>query len=60
VTPTVFRQGSFRFYFFWIEPQIELVQNHGLSEQQLSQLRASVESHIDIIRSAWKQHFFGR
>ena len=56
VSPTVFREGGFRFYFFsreeprmhvhahhaegeakfWLEPEIELAQNHGLSRRRLT------------------------
>jgi hypothetical protein len=57
MSPTVFREGDFRFYFFsreeprmhvhvygqngeakfWLEPQIELAQNYGLSQKELSE-----------------------
>ncbi|GAB7025603.1 DUF4160 domain-containing protein [Geotalea toluenoxydans] len=56
MSPTVFRESGFRFYFFsreeswmhihvhsekgeakfWIEPQIELAQNYGLSDTELN------------------------
>jgi len=55
VSPTVFREDEYRFYFFsreesrmhvhiycgngeakfWLEPEIELARNHGLSKKQL-------------------------
>jgi hypothetical protein len=58
MSPTVFREGGFRFYFFsreeprmhvhvygqngeakfWLEPQIELAQNYGLSQKELSEV----------------------
>jgi hypothetical protein len=77
MSPTVFRRGGFRFYFFsreerrmhvhvyrpegeakfWIEPKIELAQNHGLSKRQLNAARRLIVEHEDEIRSAWKEHF---
>ena len=77
MSPTVFRESGFRFYFFsreesrmhvhvhgpdgeakfWIEPKLELAQNFGLSERQLRQVLALVESHERDIRTAWQQHF---
>ena len=42
---------------FWIEPKVELAQNFGLSERQLWQVLALVESHERDIRTAWQQHF---
>lgn len=55
MSPTVFREDEYRFYFFsreesrmhvhiycgngeakfWLEPEIELARNHGLSRKQL-------------------------
>ena len=55
MSPTVFREDEYRFYFFsreesrmhvhiycgngeakfWLEPEIELARNHGLSKKQL-------------------------
>jgi len=77
LSPTVFRESGFRFYFFsreesrihihvhgqageakfWIEPQIELAQNHGLPDAELKLARKLIEEHENDIRNAWKQHF---
>lgn len=77
MSPTVFREGGFRFYFFsreeprmhvhahhaegeakfWLEPEIELAQNHGLSRRRLTAALALVRRHEDEIRSAWEAHF---
>lgn len=77
VSPTVFRHGSFRFYFFsreeprihvhvshphgegkfWLEPEIALAFNHGLSGRQVSTVLRLIEEHEDEIRTAWKKHF---
>ena len=42
---------------FWIDPQIELARNHGLSRSQLREAERIVEEHIDELSSAWLQHF---
>jgi hypothetical protein len=77
MSPTVFRQSGFRFYFFsreeprihihvngqageakfWVEPQIEVAQNHGLSNTELKSVRKLIEEHEDDIRKAWHLHF---
>jgi hypothetical protein len=77
MSPTIFRDGKFRFFFFsreesrmhvhvvsgdgeakfWIEPDIELAQNYGLSERDLRTVKALIKEHEDGIRSAWRQHF---
>jgi hypothetical protein len=77
MSPTVFREGGFRFYFFsreeprmhvhvhcedgeakfWLEPQIELARNHGLTKNALSQAQRLIEEHEDVIRRAWNDHF---
>jgi hypothetical protein len=79
MTPTVFRAGGFRFYFFsreeqrshihvhgqsgeakfWMEPEIELANNHGLSLQELNTVLRLIEEHKDDIRCAWRTHFGG-
>ncbi|MGB0956380.1 MAG: DUF4160 domain-containing protein [Panacagrimonas sp.] len=60
MSPTVFREGPFRFYFFsreeprphvhvqcaggeakfWLQPNVELATNSGISRQQLKLARA--------------------
>ena len=42
---------------YWLEPCIELAQNHGLSAQQLRQAEQLVNDHEHRIRTAWHQHF---
>lgn len=42
---------------FWIEPDIQLAQNFGLSERQLRTALTLVEAHVNEIRSAWHRHF---
>jgi Domain of unknown function (DUF4160) len=77
MSPTVFREGGFRFYFFsreeprmhvhvygqngeakfWLEPQIELAQNYGLSQKELSEALRLIKEHEHDIRSAWHKYF---
>jgi len=42
---------------FWLEPQIELAANYGLSQRRLAAARRLVMEHEDEIRNAWKIHF---
>lgn len=79
MSPTVFRDGPFRFFFFsreearlhihvqsadgeakfWVDPDIELARNHGLSEQDLNRIERLIEEHEKEIRDAWRDHFEG-
>ena len=42
---------------FWLEPQITLAQNIGLSGKTLKQAQALIEEHEHEIRDAWQRHF---
>lgn len=64
MSPTVFREAGFRFFFFsreeprmhihvqsnngeakfWLEPDIQIAQNHGLSMKELNEATASLRS----------------
>ncbi len=77
VSPTIFREGGFRFYFFsreeprlhvhvqgqngeakfWLEPEIALAQQTGLSRIEVAAALRLVEEHENDIRSAWHKHF---
>ncbi len=77
MSPTIFREGGFRFFFFsreeprlhvhvhhpdgeakfWLEPAIELAQNHGLSDRQVRAAESLVRKHEHDIRAAWRDHF---
>ena len=79
MSPTVFLEGGYRFFFFsreqprlhvhvighggeakfWLDPQIELAQGHGLNTRRVSRLQRMVEEHQDEIREAWNRHFGG-
>jgi len=77
MSPTVFRDGPFRFFFFsreeerlhihvesaegeakyWLEPNLELARNYGLSSQDLRRIEQLIEEHEQEIRDAWSRHF---
>ena len=42
---------------FWLEPRLELAENHGLSRQRLARALRLVEENEHEIRRAWKGHF---
>jgi hypothetical protein len=42
---------------FWLEPQLELAQQHGLSEREVNLVRQIIMEREDEIRSAWQRHF---
>lgn len=42
---------------FWLEPEIELAKNSGLSRAQLREIEQIVEEHYDELKIAWKTHF---
>ena len=44
---------------FWIEPALELADNHGLSAAQLAEVKRTVEERRDEIFDAWRKHFAG-
>jgi len=77
MSPTVFRQDGYRFFFFsreeprmhihvycadgeakfWLEPQIELAKNYGLSRKQLREIEKVIEERYEEIKNAWKKIF---
>lgn len=44
---------------FWMLPEIELAENHGLSAQQLNHIRQIVVERRNEILRAWREHFGG-
>jgi hypothetical protein len=42
---------------FWIEPEIELAQNYGLSARGVATALRLIREHEDQIRAAWQAHF---
>ena len=42
---------------FWLEPEIELAQNWGLSDRRMKSALRLVQEHEDEIRAAWRRHF---
>jgi hypothetical protein len=41
----------------WLEPEIAVAQNYGLSPARLAAALRLVEEHKDEIRAAWQAHF---
>jgi hypothetical protein len=42
---------------FWLEPKVELAQNHGLPPRMLRIAHKLVEDNEPTFRQAWKVHF---
>ena len=42
---------------FWLEPEIQLVRNQGLSQIQLREIEQIIEEHQDDLRAAWNTRF---
>lgn len=42
---------------FWLEPQIELAMNQGLSKKQINEALLLVQGHYEEIIHAWRSHF---
>jgi Domain of unknown function (DUF4160) len=77
MSPTIFRERGYRFFFFsreerrlhvhvycgngeakfWLEPEIGLAQNYGLTSSDLRIVQGLIEEKEDEIRRAWEQHF---
>lgn len=77
MSPTVYREGSFRFFFFsreerrlhihvrspsgeakfWIEPEIALARNKGLSEKELGKALEIIKEKEHDIKEQWDRRF---
>jgi len=44
---------------FWLVPEIELAQNHGLNRRDIALALHLIREHEGEIRSAWEEHFGG-
>ena len=42
---------------FWLEPEIELARNYGLSRNQMKEAEEIVEENPNEFRAAWHEHF---
>ena len=42
---------------FWLEPQLELAQNYGLTPIRINTALRIIREHQDDIRAAWEKHF---
>ena len=76
MSPTVFREGKYRFYFnsreedrlhvhvespegqvkVWLEPSIELAENHGIPEREVTKILRILSSRHGEIEQRWHQH----
>jgi hypothetical protein len=43
----------------WLEPEITIAQNYGLSPARLAAALRLVQEHENEIRAAWQTHFGG-
>jgi len=44
---------------FWLETDIALARNYGLSDHELTRIRRIIEAHENELCNAWRS-FFGR
>jgi hypothetical protein len=42
---------------FWLDPKIELAENHGLGLRLIRRALRLIEEREDEIRAAWTEHF---
>ena len=76
MSPTVFRDGRYRFFFnsreedrmhvhietpegqmkVWLEPRIELAQNHEVPERDVTRILRIVENRHGEIERRWREH----
>jgi hypothetical protein len=42
---------------YWLEPQIELAKNYGLSKSQLKEIENIIKEHYGEFKSAWEKYF---
>src|SRR3989441_6145331 len=42
---------------FWLEPELKLAQNYGLSSARINTALRIIRGHQNEIRAAWKKHF---
>ena len=44
---------------FWIEPEIQIALNKGLTMKELNEVYTLIKGHEDEIKRSWKEHFSG-
>ncbi len=42
---------------FWLEPEIGVARNFGLSEREIREALRFVEEHENEVRAGWRKHF---
>ena len=76
MSPTVFRDGPYRFYFnsreedrmhvhiesadgelkVWLEPSIEVAENHGIPEREVTKILRILRNRHDEVEQRWREH----
>jgi hypothetical protein len=76
MSPTVFRDGPYRFYFnsreedrmhvhvessegeikVWLEPRIEVAENHGIPEREIKRVLRILDDRHGEIEERWRRH----
>ena len=41
---------------YWLEPQVELAENHGISEERLNKIKKIVERYADRFKQQFQEH----
>ena len=44
---------------FWLDPEVGVARNIGMTEKQIREARRIIEEHGDEFRAAWHRHFDG-
>jgi len=42
---------------FWVDPAVQLAASYGFTAQELNRIHRVVESHTDLIKESWHEHF---
>lgn len=42
---------------FWLEPEIELAKNYGLTAREIRVAQSLILEHKNEIRKSWRKHF---
>jgi hypothetical protein len=42
---------------FWLEPEIELAQSHGLAQQEVHTIEGLIQQRKNELIDAWRTHF---
>ena len=42
---------------FWLEPSLELAENHGIPQREITAVVKILERRSDEVKTAWHRHF---